>query len=209
MGNIKYEDQSISSLKFSVDGPADEIEEAWEDYFDERYDLKLDKLDKDRGSIAYRNENATLTLLTSKPVTLYSKVAEIEGGAQISVAMTDANGAYTETNNATAMLAVRAMIEDFKNRFYTDYFDEQLEDARKELEDARDDSQDDTKDAERARKKIEKYRDKIADYEKKIQDLRDEVGDELLSAEEEAARAARIEDKIREIQVRRARYLGQ
>ena len=204
----KFDKESYSSLRLTIDAPADEVEEAWEDFWDDKYDIDFDKLDKDRNSIAYRAEQVSLALISPKTMNLYSKVTDAENRSDVALAIVfSANDVVTSSSYPEAYRAAETLLNEFRTTFYTKYFDERIADVRDDLEDMRDDSQDDSKDAEKARKKIEKYRKKIADYEEKIVDLREEVGDELESSEEKARRAEELQTRLRELEQRRAQYL--
>ncbi|NJC24693.1 hypothetical protein [Neolewinella antarctica] len=207
-GRVTFDDTSLQSLRMSIDASADEVEEAWEDFWEDRYDIDIDKLDKDRNSMAFLAEQISLPIIGAKNVNFYSKITETDNRSDVAMAF-----AFTESDVVTRVShpesyrAAEAIMIEFRTKFYTNYFDEQMEDIRDDLEDARDDSQDDSRDAQKARKKIAKYEDKIEDYQERIQKMRDEVGDELESSEEKAVRAAQLEAKLRDLEQRRARYL--
>ena len=203
-----YEEQSYSSLRLTLDAPADEVEEVWEDFWEDRYDIDLDRLDKDRNSIAQRAQQVKLPLVSQGNIDLYTKVTDTDNRSDVAMAiLIDGKDAVTQGNDPGAYRAAEAIMNEFRTVFYTTYFDDQLAEAREDLEDMRDDSQDDSKDAEKARRKIEKYQEKIEKYEEKIIDLREEVGDEIDSSEDKALRAAELESRVREIERRRATYL--
>ena len=207
-GMATYDDKTLTSLRMTIDAPADEVEERWEEFWEDRYDIDIDKLDKDRNSMAYKAEQVRLALVSNKNLDLYSKVTDVDNRSDIAVAFayTDSDvisrGAYPDSYRAA-----ESILTEFRTTFYQQYFDERIADVRKDLEDVRDDSRDDTEDAEKARRKIDKYKDKIAKYERRIEDLRDEVGDELESSEEMATRATELERKLRDLEQQRARYL--
>lgn len=207
-GNITYDKTTMPSLRMTIDAPMDEVEDQWEDFWDDQYDVDIDKLDKDRNSIAYKAEQVSLPLVSQKNVNLYTKIAGLENSAEVALAFSfTSNDIVTERAHPDAYRAAESIMNEFRTRFYTKYFDEMIAEVRDDLDDARDDSQDDSKDAEKARKKIKKYRDKIEDYEEKIEEMRDEVGDELESSEEKARRARELETKLRDLQNKRSKYL--
>ena len=203
-----YDDQTFPSLRLTLDAPAEEVGEQWEDFLDDRYDVDIDRLDKDRNSMAYRAEQVVLPLVGQKNLDIYTKVTDVDNRTDVALALAyTAEDVVTKQAYPDAYSAAEAILNEFRTAFYTKYFDDQLADARDDLEDMRDDSQDDSKDAEKARRKIAKYRDKIDKYEERIIDLREEVGDELESSEDKALRAAELENRVREIERRRATYL--
>ena len=207
-GMVRYDKQNYNSLRLTVDAPADEVEDRWEDFWDDRYDVDLDKLDKDRNSIAQVAEQVNVSILSPKTLNLYSKITDANGRSDVALAVVfSPTDVVTRSAYPDAYRATETLLNEFRTYFYTKYFDEQIADVRDDLEDMRDDSQDDSKDAEKARRKIEKYREKIADYEEKIVELREEAGDELESSEEKARKAEELQTKLRDLEARRTQYL--
>lgn len=200
---------SMESVEMIIDASVDEVSDRWEDFWDDRYDVDVDKLDKDKQSISFLGEQVSLPLVSSKNFDLYSKIGGTD--EQVRVAMSvaySANDVVSRDSHRESYEAVGAIMNEFRTYFYSTYFDEKLEEAREDLDDIRDDSADASKDAEKARKKIEKYEKKIEKYREKIEETREEVGDELETAEEKAARAKELEERVRELERMRAKYLG-
>ena len=208
-GRVTYDKSTFESLRLDIDADYKEVADEWEDFCKARYDVDFDKLDKDRGSIAMNAEQAIVPLVSSKNANLFSKVTGSDTRAEVALAVTfTENDVVTRSTHTESYDAAKAIMMEFRTYFYSQYFDDKLEEARDELNDMRDDSTDDSKDAQKARKKIEKYEEKIAKYERKIQDMREEVGDELESAEDKAQRARELESRVRELERMRAKYLG-
>lgn len=207
--STEYDKLTLDAVSVPIDAEMKVVEDHLDEFFDERYDIDIDRTDKDRGSIAYGAEQVVLPLVSPKAVNLYAKVAEAGDRAStvyLSFAFTP-NDVVNERAHPESFRAGQSILEEFRTYFYDKYFGEQLEEAREELEDMRDDSSDDSKDAQKARKKIDKYERRIANFERKIEELRQEVGDELESAEEKAERARAIERRIRDLEAQRSRYL--
>ena len=207
-GMVRYDKQNFNSLRMTIDAPADEVEDLWEDFWEDRYDVKLDKLDKDKNSLAQVAEQVNLTIVSPKTLNIYSKITDAGGRSDVAMAIAfSSTDVVTQSAYPQAYRATETLLNEFRTFFYTKYFDEKIADVRDDLEDMRDDSQDDSKDAEKARRKIEKYRKKIADYEEKIVDLREEAGEELISSEEKARKAEELQNTLRDLEARRAQYL--
>jgi hypothetical protein len=206
---VEFDKTTMEALQMDIDADYKEVADVWENFWDDRYDVDFDKLDKDRGSIAMSAEQATVPIISPKNANLFAKTGGTEESCRVSFAIAyTANDVVTEDAHPKAYSAARAIMLEFRTFFYTQYFDEKLSDARDDLEDIRDDSSDASKDAKKARGKIKKYEEKIAKYRDKIDKMREEVGDELETAEEKANRAKELEQKIRKLEQLRARYLG-
>jgi len=206
---VEFDKTTMESLQMDIDASYKEVADVWENFWEDRYEVDFDKLDKDRGAIALKAEQASVPIISQKNADLFAKIGGTEESSRVSFAIAyTVNDVVTESAHPKAFTAARAIMLEFRTFFYTQYFDTKLSAAREDLEDIRDDSSDASKDAEKARKKIEKYEDKIAKYQDKIEKMREEVGDELETAEEKAKRAKELEQKIRKIEQMRARYVG-
>lgn len=205
----EFKKQRYPSLEIKIDAPHDEIADYLEDFWEERYDIDIDKLDKDKASTAMLAEQVSVPIVSDKNFDLYVKAADAGRSTTVSMAIVySENDVVSSRKHTTSYSAAEAIMGEFHTFFYTKYFDEQMEDVREELEDIRDDGQDASSDAEKARKKIKKYEEKIAKLQRKIEKEREEVGEELETAEEKDRRARELEDRLRELQRARAKYLG-
>ncbi|MBC6994921.1 hypothetical protein QWY85_02450 [Neolewinella lacunae] len=207
--NENYKKLNYESLVVLIDADPDLVEEKWEDFWDDRYDVNIKKFDRDNSGTAYLGEQVALPIISPKNVNLYSKISPVGNETRVTMAMAfSENDIVTRGAHGTSFVAAEAMMKEFSNYFYTGYFDEQLEAVRDELKDVRDDRTDASDDVEKAKRKIEKYEKKIKKYQDRIDKEREEVGDELETAEEKARRIQTLEAQLRELERLRARYLG-
>lgn len=205
----EFDKTTMEALRMDIDADYKKVADVWEEFWDDRYEVDFDKLDKDRGSIALKADQASVPIISQKNADLYAKVGGTDESSRVSFAISyTANDIVTKDVHPKAFTAAKAIMLEFRTFFYTQYFDEKLSEARDNLGDIRDDSTDASKDAEKARAKIKKYEDKIAKYQNKIEKMREEVGDELETAEEKAKRAKELEQKVRELERLRAKYVG-
>lgn len=207
--NTEYDKRQLPSLTLSLDAAVESVYEPWQDFWEDRYDIDIDRTDKDRNAIAYLAEQVNLAGISPKNLDLYSSVDGTDRVSTVSMSL-----AFTETEVVTSRspaatyMAAKAILEEFRTYFYTSYFDTRISEMRDELGDIRDDGQGASKDAKKARSKIEKYQDKIEKYERKIEDTREEVGDELQTAEQKATRITELEAELRKLEASRRNYLG-
>ncbi|MBB4078196.1 hypothetical protein GGR28_000797 [Lewinella aquimaris] len=208
-GTVEYDKRQLPSLRLPLQAPVDAVYDPWQDFWEDRYDVDIDRSDKDGDDISYLAEQVSLPKLSSKNFDFYSNVSGGETNATVSIAL-----AFSDTdivgrdNHADTYAAARAVLEEFSTYFYTRYFDERIDATREALEDVRDDSASASKDAEKAREKIEKYEDKIEKLRRKIEDLRDDVGDELETADEKAKRVRDLEAELEQLQRSRKNFVG-
>ncbi|WP_420460192.1 hypothetical protein [Neolewinella sp.] len=208
-GTTTYDKMTLPSMSIQLDAPVDVVYDIWDDFWDERYDIDIDRTDKDGDNIAYLAEQVPVRSLGDKNLDVYSSVGGNEQRTTVNLSLAYAeNDVITRTNHEGDYQTASAILQEFRTYFYQRYFDEKLTDTRDELADLRDDSQDASKDAEKARKKIEKYEDKIDKYQRKIEDARENVGDELQTAEEKSERVRQLELQLQELERTRKQYLG-
>ncbi|CAH1000520.1 hypothetical protein LEM8419_01673 [Neolewinella maritima] len=208
-GTTTYDKKTLPSMTIQLDAPVDRVYDVWDDFWDERYDIDIDRTDKDNDNIAYLAEQVALRSMGDKRMDVYSSVGGTKERAMVnlSLAYSDTD-VVTATNHAGDYRTASALLQEFRTYFYQRYFDGQLNETQEELADLRDDSQDASKDAEKAREKIAKYEDKIEKLRRKIEDTREDVGDELQTAEEKSRRVRELEEKLQELRLARKKYLG-
>ena len=207
--NTEYDQKTLPSMTVSIDAPVDEVYERWQDFWEDRYEIDIDRTDKDGNSIAYLAEQVRIPGMGDKGMDFYSNV---DGGDQnatvsISFAYSDQD-VVTSQNHPQDYQIAEGALQQFVTEFYRTYFDEQLEEVQDELTDIQDDAQDASKDAQRAREKIEKYEEKIEKLRRKIEETREEVGDELRTEEEKARRVRELEEQLQQLRTRRTNYVG-
>ena len=208
-GTTTYDKKTLPSMSIQLDAPVEMVYDIWDDFWDERYDIDIDRSDKDGDNIAYLAEQVPLRSLGDKNLDVYSSVGGNEQRATVHLSLAYAeNDVITRTNHQGDYRTASAFLDEFRTYFYQRYFDEQLANKRDELADLRDDSQDASEDADKARKKIAKYEDKIEKYRRKIEDTREEVGDELQTAEEKSERVRALEAQLQDLERARKQYLG-
>jgi hypothetical protein len=204
----QFKKMNFEALRMTIDADYELVADKWEDFWQERYDVDFDKLDKGKASIAFLADQAVMPIISQKNANLYSKVGgtEISSTVSFAIAYTE-NDVVTQISYPQSYQAAEAVMLEFRTHFYTQYYDEKLSAVRESLEDLRDDSSDASSDADKARRKIEKYEAKIRKYQDKIDKERENVGDELETAEQKAAKAKELERTLRELQRERSRYL--
>jgi len=206
--NVSYKKQAMESLQLIIDAEKGEVEDVWDDFWDDRYNIDVDKFDNDKKGTAYLAEQVSVPLISVKNFDLYSKIEDRSEKSAVSMAVSFASGSsINKVSNREAFDAAEAIMIEFRTYFYTKFFDEKLSVVREELADIRDDSQDANKDAIKARGKIEKYEDKIAKFKEKIEKEREKAGDEFETAEEKSRRAKELADRVRSIEQMKAKYL--
>lgn len=205
----EYDRKTMPSVTLTLNASVEEVYDRWDDFWDDRYEVDIDRTDKDGNSIAYLAEQVSLTKISDKRVDVYSNVDGGEQSASVSMTLAFADDdIVTAANHPAAFRAASGLLDEFRNYFYQRYFDEALAETQEELEEVRDDTEDASDDARKAREKIEKYEKKIEKLREKIEDTREEVGEELQTEEEKARRVRELEDRLQQLQRDRKNYLG-
>ena len=208
-GSTEYDKKTLPSMILDLDAPVEAVYEPWQDFWEERYSIKIDREDKDRKSIAYLAPQVNLPAVGDKNFDLYTNVYGDDQSSKVAVSMAYTDSDVIDRSKYPAGYAAgKAVLEEFRTYFYTKYFDTRLKETQEALEDVRDDRQSASKDAEKARSKIDKYEKKIEKLRRKIDDTREDVGDELQTSEEKAIRVRELEEQLQKLQQSRRNYLG-
>ncbi len=204
-----FDKRSMSAVMVRIDAPRDVVEDKWDEFWDDKYDVDIDKKDKDRNQITMVAEQVSIPAVSDKNFDLMTKVADSGDGSTVYMGVSF--GYDVEASNTqytSSYQAAKAIMRDFQTYFYDKYFGDQLAELNDELKDVRDDREDASEDQQKSKKKIEKWQKKIADYEEKIQDERDDIGEEIVTEQDKAEKVAELEQRIREIEQMKSRYMG-
>ncbi|MGB3546678.1 MAG: hypothetical protein WBA17_06870 [Saprospiraceae bacterium] len=204
-----FDKRSMSAVMVRIDAPRDAVEDKWDEFWDDKYDVDIDKKDKDRNQITMVAEQVSIPAVSDKNFDLMTKVADSGDGSTVYMGVSF--GYDVEASNTqytSSYQAAKAIMRDFQTYFYDKYFGDQLAELNDELKDVRDDREDASEDQQKSKKKIEKWQKKIADYEEKIQDERDDIGEEIVTEQDKAEKVAELEQRIREIEQMKSRYMG-
>ena len=205
----EYDKKRLASQTLALDAPVEAVYDIWQDFWEDRYDVDIDRTDKDGSNIAYLAEDLSLSDISSKSFDLYSSVDGTDKVSTVSVSIGyDGDQVATSQNDPTAFRAAADKLMEFRTFFYTRYFDDRIATVRESLEDAKEEQEDASGDAEKARKQIAKYEKKIEDLRRRIEKTREDVGEELEAAESSEARVRELEEELRQLQSSRTNYVG-
>ena len=205
----EYDKKRLTSQTITLDAPVDAVYDIWQDFWEDRYDVDIDRSDKDGSNIAYLAKGVSLADISSQSFNLYSSVDGTDKVSTVSISVGyDGDRVSTRDNDPAGYRAAADKLTEFRTFFYTRYFDERISEVRESLDDAKDEREDATGDAEKARKQIAKYEKKIEDLRRRIEKTREDVGDELKAAETSEDRVRELEEELRRLQSSRANYVG-
>ncbi|PHI19514.1 hypothetical protein CEQ90_12510 [Lewinellaceae bacterium SD302] len=206
----EYDNQTMASQEITINASQDEVEESWDDFWSDRYDVDVDKADKNRNSITYKSEAAEVSALSNKTMDIYSKLTKL-GDNRTGVSLALSFGydlVATAEKYPDEYQRASTVLDDFQTYFYKRHYDEKIEELRDQLNDVRDDREDAADDQSKASKKIRKYQDKIKKLEEKIADAREEIGEESITEEEKMMRVKELEEKMRMLERERRAYVN-
>ena len=72
--SVQFDKMNFEALQTNIDANYETVADVWEDFWEERYDVDFDKLDKDKASITFKAEQASVPLISQKNADLFSKV---------------------------------------------------------------------------------------------------------------------------------------
>ena len=157
---VDYDKQRVAALTASITPPRKDLQDAFEDWMDDTYDINM----KGGGLFSDKNirqaEDVTLPAVADGPITLYTKTVSDDEMTNMYLFAARGEDDFIPLSNSTAFAELERLFDDFLSFYLPEYYEERVAEAVEQLEELRDDLAD--------------LRDDIADNEKKIQDLRKE-----------------------------------
>lgn len=159
-----------NAMMVNLPSEADDMEEEWEDYLEDNYDLELDKVGRKRDTTTYISEKVIKDNLNNVSYDIYSKIVDNENGTtDLYVKWAFNEETFIETiDNPQKAADAKYMMERFAKRAYIKFYEEQLEDLVDKQEDAIDDYDDLNDDVEKLEKRNKKLERKINKYKADI-----------------------------------------
>lgn len=167
-GQISYEEKSRPAFIVSMDIEKDDVRDAWEDFLEDKYDLKVKGnriLGKDD---VIRAEASDLPVVSDKTLDLYGEVIESGDKTRLSVFGSFGYDMHISPEKFPSEYAgLKNLTMDFVSDFLTNEYQDRVKKSEELLADLRDDKKD-------MEEKLSENREKIASYEEENIEIKDE-----------------------------------
>lgn len=203
-----YEKDAMAAQSITLDAGRSKVQDLWDQFWDERFDVDIDRFDREKSSASYLSEEVIVSTISDKTMDVLSKVSGSSNRSEVQLSIRFGYDMVVDNNKFPMEFKKAGMIlDDFQTYFYERYFSEKITDLKDRLEDVRDEKEDAADDQSKASKKIAKYQDKIRKYEEKIIEEREEMGEERTVEASKADRLRELEKELSELERMRRRYV--
>lgn len=203
-----FNEQSVPSQSITLDAGKDKVEDLWDQFWDDRFDVDIDRSNRDKNSTTYLAEAVTVNIVSDKTMDVLSNVIGSENRSEVQLTVRFGYDVVVDQNTFPVEYGKTGMVlDDFQTYFYDRYFGERIAEVKDRLADVQDDKEDAVEDQSKAASKIRKWEDKILKYEEKIADARAEIGDEESIEASKADRVKELERELAELERMRRRYV--
>jgi polyhydroxyalkanoate synthesis regulator phasin len=190
--------------ELDVNASPDKVIDLWDQYWDKKHDVDVDREDRNRDREIYLAKNVEVTAISDKQMDVYSKIKTTDDNkTTVVLGIGFGYDVYASNDNySEAFSAAKRVLEEFEQYFYHKYYTEKLvvlrenlEEAKGEAEDMRDDISKNERRIEGWRKDIEKARSNIADAEEDNEATREEMQTQIKTVSELETTLRHLEQK--------------
>jgi hypothetical protein len=168
-GEYERGDEKRPGIRVYLDASPDEVRDAYIDFLKDKYDFKL----KGDGLFANKDElyaeEIMVQEIIDKKVNWYAEIIETDNSQEKTRMTIFVNLGYdvylSEDQYGAAFAKVYAGVTDFVKMYVPEYYEELIEDAKKEIEDLEEDTSDLKNDIEKNHKDIKKLKAEIEEME--------------------------------------------
>ncbi|MEM7574237.1 MAG: hypothetical protein AAF433_15130 [Bacteroidota bacterium] len=206
---VDYDGNVYTATQINLEIPQDKVKDYWDNYWDERFDIDVDREDRNRRSEVFLAEEVSIPAVNDKSFDLWSKLTELDE-VKTTVSLTFSFGYDISANPENYPVAYRKSqeyLDEFSAFAYERYFDEQIEELQSQLNDLRDDREDAVDDQQKSNRRIERWMEKIEKLEGRIADERAEINEEENIEVNKEQRIAELERDLSSLERRKRSYL--
>lgn len=190
---VDYEKQRVDALTVTMKPERKDIQQAFDDWMDERYNINM----KGGGLFSDKNtrraEAVNIPAISAEKITLYTVTEERRGETNMTIFASRGLGNFVDNGDYRAFTGLEAVFDSFLSSYLPEYYAERVSEAREILEDLRKDFTDATDD-------VTKNEEKIRDLERENDKLRMEMKDlekKIYEAEQMLNKRERTNDAVR------------
>lgn len=194
---VEYDKQRADALTVTMKPERKDIQKAFDDWMDERYDINM----KGGGLFSDKNtrraEGVNIPAISADKISIFTRTEERSGETRMTIFASRGLGNFVDGGDYQAFTGLEDVFDSFLSSYLPEYYAERvskarelLEDLRKDFTDAKDDV---TKNEERIRdleRENDKLRREMTELEKKIYDA-EQILDKRERANDEIRRQVR------------------
>lgn len=184
---------------FSIDviGEKKDVEDAWEDYLEEQYQIKLEK----KKGVCMAT-GVSIPLIAPGFLALYSSHAQEDTRTRLNT-WVDLGGEYLDGQSPNAA-GMKTLLSEFMESYYREVYEDVLEDQNKELSSLTKDKERLQKDAEKLQKDVSKRTEDIEDAKEDTIDAKQKITELNTKIDELASDIQKYESEIESLKKEQA-----
>lgn len=200
VNEASFDKVSMAAYEIQIDVAPDRVIDLWDDFWDDRYKVDVDREDRNRNREIYMAKEVTVESISDKQIDIYSSITTTdEERAKVSLGFGVGYDVYVNQENfGTIFAAAERILNEFEAYSYQTVYSKIVEEREKMLKDAIDEKEDLQDDIKKNESDIESAQKKIADLEseiKKAQQDNEEARKKVVST---AERVSKLEVELRD-----------
>lgn len=172
---LEYEDQRVDALTISIQPNRKEVQDAFDDWMDERYDTKM----KGGGLFSDKNleesDPVVISGISPDNISIFAKTEEMNGTTKMLLFASRGLNNFIEQENEAAFAGLEDLFDAFLSDYLPDYYEERVAEAEEILNDLRDDYDDVEKDIQKNEEDIQKLREDNEELREELDVLREKL----------------------------------
>lgn len=203
-----YDETTLAGQEITINAERDAVEDSWDDFWSDKYDVDVDRVDRDKSAVTYLAQGVENSKIASRKIDVHSKLFGAGQTTKVSLAIGLGYAIVAGPANEPGIYRrASEILDEFQTYFYRNKYDKLIAEVRDDLEDVRDDRQDAAEDQTKAQKRIRKYREKIQDLEKKIAKEQEDMTEEEVTEADKMLRVNELEQKLATLERERRIYV--
>lgn len=193
---VEHADNRVEALTVTMKPERKDIQKAFDDWMDDRYDVKM----KGGGLFSDKNmeraEAVVIPAISTDNITLFAKTEETDCETRMTLFASRGLGNYIGADEYKAFAGLENVFDGFLSDYLPEYYEERVAEAREELEELRKDVTDTEDDIADNEKKIEKLRGENLDKRKELIELEKKVSDARKMLEEREKQRRKVNRSV-------------
>ena len=171
---VEYDKTTVDALAVTLQPERKDVQEAFEDWMDDRYDINLKRGGLFANKRTQKAEDAIIPAISADRITFMTKTEEVGDETRLYVFAMRGNNPVDRADYK-AFTGMENIFDSFLSSYQPEYYEERVAEAREELEDLREDLKDAQDDIADNKEKIAKLQKENTELEDKSAKLREEI----------------------------------
>ena len=173
--SISYEEQMVAALTVSVKPARKDIQQAFDDWLDDRYDVNM----KGGGLFGDKNlrsaEAIMIPTISAENISLFVRTEERGGKTHMTMFASRGLGNFIGLNEEKAFSGLEEVFDGFLSFYLPEYYEERVVEAQEALAELRDEFSDTERDITKNEKEIKKLQVENAELRQELKSLERDI----------------------------------